>query len=279
MSVDFTKDACVLTVHGVQTSSNKDIKSDQQITKLVNKSLSDSHLQRNFEVAGYFYEDKNDNAQKVYQYVGKAISSNSPLAGQVLKNVIDLVGDVIIAANNTSTAALIKKDLRSKILESYEQQKQLVLVAHSLGTIYSLDVICDLMKEDGLFNGDDKTTWPVQGFITMGSPLGLDTNILGTAIFEKRNVQPLRNANYTVFPWHNYFNRLDPVVSGDLFGRPMKITGAKGPLEKRYGDDTKAANWLLQGHAITSGKQWMFAHTSYWKNSKIGDQIVNMLWD
>ena len=78
--------------------------------------------------------------------------------------------------------------------------------------------------------------------------------------------------------WHNYFNRLDPFVSGNLFGKPIELKGAKGPVEKRYGADTRANNWLLQGHAVASGSQWIRAHTAYWKNPKIGDQIVSMLW-
>ena len=220
----------------------------------------------------------NDNAHKIYKLIASAISSNNPLLGESLKVVIDLVGDVVIAANNSSTSKLIKNELRENILKSYNDGHQLLVVAHSLGTIYALDVICELIASDNYFNGDDKATWPVQGYITMGSPLGLDLNLAGTEIFQKRNIEPLKNAAFTVFPWHNYYNRLDPVVTGNVFGAPIEIKGSKGLVEKRYGADTMAANWLLQGHAITSGKQWLLAHTSYWRNSKIGDNIVNLLW-
>jgi hypothetical protein len=112
----------------------------------------------------------------------------------------------------------------------------------------------------------------------MGSPLGLEIKVLGTTLFVKRKIESVAKAEFEVFPWHNYFNRLDPIVSGKVFGAPLKVKGAKGPVELRYGEDTKAAQWLLQGHAVTSGKQWLLAHTSYWKNPKIGDRLVDLIW-
>ena len=278
MSVDFRKDAHILAVHGVQLGDDESIKSDEQVRKLVTKSLSRSHLERQFEVFGFFYEDINDEAQRFYSIIASAISRGNPLAGQALKAVIDIVGDVVTAARNTSTARKIRNKLRKKILDSYKAGHQLILVAHSLGTIYSLDAINELIRREEYFDGDNRNTWPAQGLITMGSPLGLDIDIAGTKLFEKRKIEPVPNAEYEVLPWHNYFNRLDPVVSGNVFGAPVEVQGAKGPVEKRYGDDTRAAQWLLQGHKVTSGKQWLLAHTTYWRNPKIGDRLVDMLW-
>ena len=62
MPVDFRKEAHVLAVHGVQFGEDESIKSEELTRKLVNKSLSHSHLEREFEVFGYFYEDINDQA-------------------------------------------------------------------------------------------------------------------------------------------------------------------------------------------------------------------------
>lgn len=278
MPVDFTKKPHILVVHGVQLGDNKDIESAKQIEKLVKRSLSSKHINLDFSVKEYLYEDMNDNAQSVYQLIGRAVTSGNPITRNVLEGTIDVVGDVITAANDTSTAASIRQGLKTKILESYNAGNQLVVVAHSLGTVYALDVISELMNDSNYFNGDDSHTWPVQGYVTMGCPLGLDINILNTTIFEKRAIAPLSGANYRLFPWHNYYNRLDPVVSGNVFGSPVHISGSKGPVERRYGADTQQANWLLQGHAITSGKQWLLAHISYWKNSKIGDKLTDMLW-
>ena len=112
----------------------------------------------------------------------------------------------------------------------------------------------------------------------MGSPLGLDIDVADTKIFEKRTIESVPGAQFEVFPWHNFYNRLDPIVSGNIFGSPVEIKGSNGPVEQRYGADTMASQWLLHGHVITSGKQWLLAHTAYWKNPKIGNRIVDMLW-
>lgn len=278
MAVDFKKDAHILAVHGVQVGEDKDITSDDSIRKLVTKSLSNSHIDRKFEASGFFYEDINDDAQKYYQLLSSAITKGKPLVGRALKLFIDVSGDVVTIAKNTSTAKKIRNKLRKQILESYNNGHQLVMVAHSLGTIYALDVINELIRNNNYFSGDDRTTWPVQGLVTMGSPLGLELDIAGLKIFEKRKISPIQNAEIEVLPWHNYFNRHDPIVSGNVFGKPIDLKGAKGPVEKRYGADTKKNQWLLQGHAVTSGNQWVRAHTAYWKNPKIGDQLVSMLW-
>lgn len=278
MPVDFSRQPRVLVVHGVQAGSDSDVESRTQIRKLIDRSLAKSHLQRDFEVAGFFYEDINDRAQRFYRTIGRALTRGEPLAGRALALVIDLFGDVVSAAADTGTAGEIRAGLRSAIVEAYRQRRQLVLVAHSLGSFYALAVLGELMKTNNYFDGDDRATWPVQGLVTLGSPLGLDVRIGDLRVFDKLAIAPVRGADFEVFPWHNYFNRLDPVVSGRLFGNPISVSAGRGPVEKRYGDDTDAAHWLLRGHAVTSGKQWLFAHTAYWRNSKIGDRLVDMLW-
>jgi len=278
MPVDFRKPAHVVVVHGVQSGEDEDIKSEQQIRLLINRSLAESHIEKDFLVKGYLYEDINDNAQQLYQGIAKAITSGKPLVGKAIETVIDLVGDVVTAAKNTSTAHLIRKELQNTILESYRSKNQVVVVAHSLGTIYALDVINKLITMTNYFKGDDRDSWPVQGLITIGSPLGLGLEIGGVKIFEKRRINSIENAEYNLFPWHNYYNRLDPVVSGSIFGAPVEIEGAKGPVEARYGPSVLGASWLLQGHVVTSGAQWLLAHSTYWSNPAIGDNLIDMLW-
>ncbi len=278
MPVDFRKPAHVVVVHGVQSGEDEDIKSEQQIRSLINRSLAESHIEKEFLVKGYLYEDINDNAQQLYQGIAKAITSGKPLVGKAFETVIDLVGDVVTAAKNTSTAHLIRKGLQNTILESYRSKNQVVVVAHSLGTIYALDVINKLITMTNYFKGDDRNSWPVQGLITIGSPLGLGLEIGGVKIFEKRRINSIENAEFNLVPWHNYYNRLDPVVSGSIFGAPVEIEGAKGPVEARYGPSVLGASWLLQGHVVTSGAQWLLAHSTYWSNPAIGDNLIDMLW-
>jgi hypothetical protein len=278
MTIDWTKPAHILAVHGVQTGKDGDIDADEKIRKLVHKNLKLSHLERDFEVSQYLYEGINDDAQRFYKLIAKAVLSSQPLAGAALSLAIDLVGDVVTAAADTSTAYEIRKGLRQAILRSYEAGHQLVIVSHSLGTIYSLDVVSELIRDANLFVGDNRDTWPVQGLMTMGSPLGLEIGLGPVTVFDRRAVERVAGADFEVFAWHNYFNALDPIVSGSVFGRPVEVVGARGPVERRYGDETGAKQWLLQGHRITSGKQWLLAHVAYWKNPKVGGKIVDILW-
>lgn len=278
MPVDFRKPAHVVVVHGVQVGEDADIKSEQQIRSLINRSLAESHIEKEFLSKGYLYEDINDEAQKFYKGIAKAIASGKPLVSKALEAVIDFAGDVVTAAKNTSTANLIRNGLRETILESYRSQNQVVVIAHSLGTIYALDVINELITRAHYFKGDDRNSWPVQGLVTIGSPLGLGLEIGGVKIFEKRKINSIEEAEFNLLPWHNYYNRLDPIVSGSIFGAPVDIDGAKGPVEARYGPTVLGASWLLQGHVVVSGAQWLFAHSSYWSNPAIGDNLVDMLW-
>jgi hypothetical protein len=278
MAVNFRKPAHVLAVHGVQTGEDSDIKSADQIRALINRSLSDSDVVKDFLVKPYLYEGINNDAQSFYKLIGSAITSGKPLAGKVLSTLIDALGDVVTATRNTSTAGLIRKGLRDSVLESYRSGNQLIIIAHSLGTVYALDVINELIGMGRYYKGDDTTSWPVQGLVTMGSPLGLALDILGMKVFEQRVIRSVPDAEYELFPWHNYYNRLDPIVSGSIFGNPVHIENAKGPVELRYGPSILGKSWLLRGHVVTSGQQWLFAHTAYWNNPTIGDRLVDMLW-
>lgn len=278
MAVDFRKPAHVIVVHGVQTGEDSDIECEQQIRALLTRSLANIHVEKEFQVKGYLYEDLNDKAQRFYKLIASAITTGKPLVGKALDTLIDLVGDVVIAADNTSTASQIRAGLKDFILDSYRTKNQTIVVSHSLGTIYALDVINGLISSNRYFKGDDYTTWPVQGLITMGSPLGLGLDIGGIKIFEKRVINSVPDAQYALFPWHDYFNRLDPIVSGNVFGAPVDVSDNKGPVETRYGPSVQGANWLLQGHVVTSGQQWLLAHTAYWNNPAIGDRIFDMLW-
>lgn len=278
MSIDFAKPPHIVVVHGVQTGEDEDIGSEDQVRALVKQALAQNHVERDFRVKGYFYENINNDAQKLYRTVARALTAGKPLAGKALDTLIDLVGDVVAAARNTSTAAKIRKGLKRKILDSYRAGHQVALVAHSLGTVYSLDVINSLIASRHYFHGDDARTWPVQGFVSMGSPLGLDLDIMGVPIFEKRKIETIPGADYRLFPWDNYYNRLDPVVSGSVFGSPVDIDAAKGPVEQRYGPSVHSSNWLLRPHVVTSGNQWLSAHTAYWRNPSVGDRLLALLW-
>jgi hypothetical protein len=73
MPTDWTRPARILAVHGVQTGKEGDINADKKIRKLVKKNLALSHLHRDFKVSQYLYEQINDDSQRFYKAIAKAV--------------------------------------------------------------------------------------------------------------------------------------------------------------------------------------------------------------
>ena len=64
--------------------------------------------------------------------------------------------------------------MRQKVLAIFEAGNPCYIVAHSLGSIYTFDVLNALIASRSYFDRSSRKTWPVQGLLTIGSPIGLD---------------------------------------------------------------------------------------------------------
>ena len=102
----------------------------------------------------------------------------------------------------------------------------------------------------------------------MGSPLGLD-------IFKETGRQSLTELGVGngKFPWRNYYDPNDPVVSGSIFGSQLgNVKIAEG-----YLDDSDTQGWWAEDYSINSGKLHLLAHTAYWDIPVVGDGIRSMV--
>lgn len=279
MAVDLAKPPHIVVVHGVQRGSGMNIKLDRAVSRLVDRVLKQSHITEDYVVRQYVYEHKNDRHPTVRfaNLLATAISRGRPLAGRALREAIDLVGDVVINATDSSTASEIRAGLADFILQSHDQGHRVLLIGHSLGSVYALQTLNDLIRNGGLFEGDDRRFWAAQGLVTFGSPLGLDIELPGIRIFPKVAIEAVPS-DVERLPWHNFYSRHDPVVSGRVFGTRVEVEGSEGPTERRYRDGTDAAGWLLHGHFVNTGVKWLLAHTAYWKDPTVGVRLVSMLW-
>ncbi|MCC5825895.1 hypothetical protein [Alkalimonas sp.] len=279
MAVDLSKAPHILVVHGVQTGSNEQISLDKTVRTLVDRVLAASHICEEYQVLQYLYEDKNDAHPTVQlgKQLATAIARGRPLTRRALSMTVDLIGDVVIAAGQGSTAATIRAGLRQRILDSHQQGHRVLLLAHSLGSFYALQVLNELIAEPGLFAGDDRRFWPVQGLITLGSPLGLALNIGPWQVFPKVQLNTLASEHERL-PWHNFYSRHDPIVSGRVFGSKVEVEGTEGPVELRYRNGCDDKGWLLHGHYVNTGQRWLLAHTAYWQDPSLGLRLVAMLW-
>jgi len=264
MSVNPDKVRKVLVVHGVQTGKNKDQQQHRIIRDLINSRLGNIPLK--FQAEMYRYEDLNDAVQKKYRLLLGMITK-TPVGGIIADKAFDLLADVVTAYLDTSTAAKIRAGLRDKILATYKAGNPCYVVAHSLGTIYAFDVINELMAEDELFQRNSRRSWPVQGLVTMGSPIGL-------SMFRanRKRVTKLGPGNKW-FRWINYWDRTDPVVSGKIFGKQLRGYD----IAEKYLESKPEQGWVIRDRVVDTGKVWLLAHTAYWDNPMVGDGLVDMI--
>ena len=89
--------------------------------------------------------------------------------------------------------------MKERILEVYEDGNPCYVVAHSLGSIYALDVVNELIRDSNYFDRSNRKQWPVQGLVTIGSPLGL-------SIFKRNKVASLGEGR-NFLRWMNYWDR------------------------------------------------------------------------
>lgn len=264
MPVDPTKPRTVLVIHGVQFGDNAQLNQHELISQLLRSRLGNMPL--NFNTDLYRYEDLNDQEQKKYQMLLKLINT-IPIGGKLASEAIDLIGDVVTARHDTSTAAKIRAGLKNRILEIFATESPCYVVAHSLGSIYAFDVINELIKDKLYFNRNSRRTWPVQGFITLGSPIGL-------SLFNKgrTKVQPLGEGN-KLLRWINYWDRTDPVVSGKIFGQ--NFSGFE--IAEKYRTESPTQGWVIRDRPVDTGKVWLMAHVAYWENPMVGDGLFELV--
>lgn len=265
MPINPHKQRKILVVHGVQTGDDADLEQDRLIRTLLQQRLGD--LDVDYAVELYRYENLNNAVLDKYQELIKLLIS-VPLGKTVAAAVLDLAGDVVISLAQGSTAAKIRQALRDRILGHYEAGHPTYIVAHSLGTVYSFDVINQLMRDAAYFSRASRLNWPVLGWTTLGSPLGL-------GMFKatgRRRVCDL-GPGEKVFRWRNYYDPHDPVVSGNIFGAGM----AEEKVAEAYLDGTDTQGWSISDYVINTGKLHLLAHTAYWENAAVGDGIRTMV--
>jgi hypothetical protein len=271
MALDFSKPKKILIIHGVQRGDDDDLTQDATIKATVETQLNDLNLP--FAVDIFKYEDINDQATGLVKRALAALTSNV-IAGWVVEGAVDVIGDVALALSEGDTYKAIKAGFRAKILESFEKEEPLFVIAHSLGSIYAFDVINELMKEDGLFLHNQVETRPVLGLITIGSPLALD-------LFE-RDWQDMTNLvaagqviddNFKLFPWRNYWDPTDPIVSGSIAGLPWN----ERQYKEKFGDKPFDLGWDARSRSVITGKAHILAHTAYWTDPSVSLGIRQLI--
>jgi len=271
VSVDFTKKKQVLVIHDVQAGSDGDLRRHEAIRKNVLKHLGGIAL--SFDAGVFKYEDISDEAAFVVKKALAALTGNR-VAGWIVDQAVDVTRDVAIALLKGPTYELIKDRFKARIMASYDRQEPLFIVAHSLGTIYAFDAVNDLMKQDGLFQWNRRDTRPVQGLMTLGSPIAFD--LFGRDWRSMTDLAPQGkkvNSASRPFPWVNFWDPTDPIVSGSLAGLPSDAKQFTRKFRERPYD----VGWDVRSRATVTGLGHLEAHTAYWKDTFVGISLRSMM--
>jgi len=263
VAIDPTKPKRVLVIHGVQSGTDADQNQHQLVKELIKNRLNNAQLR--FETEMYRYENINDEAQRQLRQLLKLFLTNI-IAEKVVDLTADTVLDVLIALKGDTTAQKIRQGLVDRLLEIHEEGNPLYLVAHSLGTIYAFDAVNQLIGTPGLFERDNRKSWPALGLITLGSPIGL-------RMFKRDQVKPLGRGSTKFLRWINYWDRTDPVVSGSFYGKPYEGY----VIAERFKTDGDDCGWIIHDKVVDVGKAWLSAHIGYWFHPGLGDDLVSLL--
>jgi len=264
MPVDPSLPRKVLVVHGVQAGPDN-LNQDTLVDELIKSRIGNIPL--SYACQLYRYENINAAALKKYRKLLDLLVA-CPVGQAVAQAVLEMVGDVVISLENGSTATKIRQGLRKAILDIYATGNPCYIVAHSLGTVYTFDVLNALIGSEGYFDPASRKSWPVQGLLTLGSPIGLD-------MFRKSGRDAITDfgEGNKWFRWLNMFDPNDPVVSGNIFGQ--HLSGYK-VAENFLSGDAKQG-WVIRDIVTDTGKSWLMAHTAYWHAAVVGDKLVDMM--
>lgn len=265
MPIDPKKPRKVLVVHGVQTGTDADLNQDKLIDELIKSRLG--NIPFSYQCELFRYEDLNDAAQKKFTQLIDLLVQN-PVGKVVTKKVLDIVGDVVISLSKNSTANQIRDGLKQRLIDIYNEGSPCYIVAHSLGSIYAFDVLNELMADRQYFDRSSRKTWPVQGMLTIGSPIGLD-------MFRITGRNKIRNLGEgdKWFRWLNIWDHNDPIVSGNIFGSNL----AQYKIAESFLSSDPKQGWVIRDIAADTGKVWLMAHTAYWQSPVVGDKLVDMV--
>jgi hypothetical protein len=127
------------------------------------------------------------------------------LLGKLLKDLAFYYDDNRMIKGRNDQYATAKNVLRDELRNALlpEKEKEIMLIAHSMGSIIAYDVLRNLGRENaGVV---------ISHFVTIGSPLGLP-HVKGKIIQEREYDPRVRTPSIVTKRWVNYADRKDPVA-------------------------------------------------------------------
>jgi len=149
-----------------------------------------------------------------------------------------------------------------------------VVLAHSLGTVITMDIVIQYLRE-GLIHPDrPRSTWPISSILTLGSPLGIDVPYAsGIGFMDRaRTLEGLaflagRSDCFEGF-WVNLHDKDDPVTTGSLLGSHSAAV--------RLADFEGYARLGVYDREVNVGFH-LLGHTQYWGSPIVAQYLFDMV--
>jgi hypothetical protein len=269
MPISLFKKPIVLVVQdfriGIESDdSTQSLLKQSHLSKLADLTSIDNF---HYVIETFTFDNIHSEAVDSFRAMSESIYS-SPPNSIITPATLALINDVVNSLNSSSTAHEIRLGLKEKILQIYRQGNPLYLVAQGLSSVIAFDTVNDLMKNPAYFDRRDPLTWPVQGLLTLGSPLAAEL----FNIEQSREITSLGKGPF-VFNWRNYFDTSDPFALGQVFGSLIK----NNSIESRFMASIKQHGWFVKDYPIYTPVEGYETHSAYWDNSDVGEALLNMM--
>lgn len=189
--------------------------------------------------------------------IGKRFENPKTLKGTVLNNVCkglrylcnrtpDILAKIIDYLLDLPLYIGEKRGhaIRDIVLSHIRNKENVILVGHSLGSLICYDILCEYKSKN--------EELPVKALVTLGSPIEWVKGV------DEKQFTPIQPIPLEI-NWVNMFYENDPVCRG------------KGLAPSRFSD---VENIPL------SGKKYGFkAHTAYWNDQAVADEIRKLAYD
>jgi hypothetical protein len=146
-----------------------------------------------------------------------------------------------------------------------QQDKPLVIIAHSLGSVIMSNYIWDEQHQQGLGTTPLTQMHTLAGFVTFGSPIPLFTLALDDVISITFPPPTLPAPLQPHAQWLNFFD------ADDVIGYPLK------PLSPSYNHAVQEDREINVGNLFTSWNP--IAHTAYWTDNDFTAPVAQLLKD
>lgn len=146
-----------------------------------------------------------------------------------------------------------------------QQDKPLVIIAHSLGSVIMSNYIWDEQHQQGLGTTPLTQMHTLAGFVTFGSPMPLFTLALDDVISITFPPLTLPASLHGHAQWLNFFD------ADDVLGYPLK------PLSPSYDQAVSADLEINVGNLFTAWNP--IVHTAYWTDNDFTKPVAQLLRD